>query len=136
MDINDCIIPELWCGNSQNPPNNRGKRYTRKGSSFECMKKGFGAGMYSERAKHIPEGSLMQLKYIGETYQEKFNQRGIHNITEFENSMRQASRELKRNVLTFVCTKINGVVDLKAYNSLIMHLYNRGIGNLPACIRI
>lgn len=136
MDIDDCIIPQLWCGNAPNPPVVRGKRYTRKGTSLECMRKGFGAGMYSERAKHLPADSLMQIKYVGETYNGNFAQRGIHTIPEFEAAMRATSREHMRDVLNFVCTKRGGVLDRRAYNSLIMHLYNRGIGNIPACIRI
>lgn len=38
---------KFYCGNKKKSP----KGYSRSGSRYECMRKGFGAGSYSERNK-------------------------------------------------------------------------------------
>jgi len=40
---------KIYCGNKRKTPYN----YSRLGSRYECMRKGFGSGSYSEREKII-----------------------------------------------------------------------------------
>ncbi len=42
---------KFYCGDHDDVPN----EYTRRGSRLECLRRGFGAGMYSEINKHKPE---------------------------------------------------------------------------------
>lgn len=129
-----CIIPELWCGKGR-VPRRQGKRYTRKGTSFECMKKGFGAGMYKEKAKHLPENSLQRIKYIGETYEANFRRK---RVTTLEGLVRKVNnlntKRQKERFLKSAVTKANDVLDSKAYNSLMLFLYSHNVRGLPDCI--
>lgn len=42
---------DFYCGKAENVPD----KYERHGSRYECLKRGFGAGMYSEKKKYEEE---------------------------------------------------------------------------------
>jgi len=78
FDLSECAIPTVWCGRG-NPPKRRAgddKYYYKTGDRYECMQKGFGAGMHTERKKNLPENSLQQIKYVGDVYEKKFKGAG------------------------------------------------------------
>ena len=62
FDIDKCIIKQVYCGRSNIIPAKDKKRYSKVGSRDECLKKGFGAGMYNEKVKHLPQTSLQNIK--------------------------------------------------------------------------
>lgn len=138
----DCVIPTVWCGKGaipKTPPiggGGVGTKYTRAGSSYECMKKGFGAGYYTERNKHLPQNSLEKIKYVGETYVEKFNDNGIHTLPELLKYAKSVTRGQLQQTLRSILTKKGGIVDERAYNSVLVYLFENGIENPPACTRL
>ncbi len=137
--LKDCSIPTLWCGDSDEPPEptDPTMRYSRAGTRTECMKKGFGVGMYTERKKKLPSTSLQQIKYVGETYEKRFIDSGIEDIPQFVKQMRQATSEQIEALLTGVL--INGktkTLDQRAYNAVMVFLFQHGVSDLPACKRI
>lgn len=132
----DCIIPELWCGDGP-IPNKKGKRYLRAGTRSECVKKGFGAGMFSEKAKELKENSLCQIKYVGETYEKKFSKKGIKTTDDLLRKMETNTRVQIEKILKGIFKRGgNAGLDQRAYNSTLMYLYNHGVGHLPACSKI
>jgi len=134
FDPDRCAVPCVWCGNGVLPTRiQNNKKYTREGTKFECMKKGFGSGMYAERAKHLPATSLQNIKYVGNEYEGKFAQRNIKTIQDLRTKAKNKAALTK--VLKEVFTKSNGVLDKRAYNATLLYLYQHGIGNLPQCDR-
>jgi hypothetical protein len=141
FNFQDCIIPEFWCGNGRIPTNKPNKRYRRAGTRVECLRKGFGAGKFTEIAKSLPEDSLQHIKYIGPAYETNFRKEGIKNLTDLVHySKMLVTAAVLREVLTEVCTRTDGVLDTKAYNSVIAYLYSQNIprltNKLPACVRM
>lgn len=135
-----CAIPSVWCGDGP-MPSSRYKDsifYTREGTRSECVKKGFGAGKYQERNAHLPKTSLLQIKYVGEVYEEKFKKYGISTTTqllkEFKSS--SASTSTIEKTLKSVFTKKDNKLDQRAYNSTLLYLYGNGIGKLPQCSKM
>lgn len=137
FNVDDCIIPQLWCGNAPDPPQVRGKRYTRSGTKYECMRKGFGAGMYTERDKHLPANSLQHIKYVGPTYEANFeNIMQVSNLDELVRKINNIPRLNKITLLNAVLHRNRRGIDKRAFNSVILYLHNQGVGNLPPCSRI
>lgn len=132
--IQDCYIPEVWCGDSDQIPQTLHKKYSRVGTRRECLKKGFGAGMYTERNKNLPQNSLQQIKYVGPVYEQNFeDEEGITTIPQLINFASGQSKVQLEQSLKKILVKNNGVVDTKAYNSVILFLYQKGIRNVPSC---
>jgi hypothetical protein len=145
FDARKCRIPSVYCGNG-NIPQPRAEqniRYTGVGTNHQCMQKGFGAGAATERLKTLPAGSLQRIKYVGEKYEENF--RELH----FENRLldirtqralndwvRNTNKNQIERMLRLVFTKANGVLDLKAYNSTLLHLHNATTADIPECVEI
>lgn len=136
MSLKSCGIPTVYCGKGKIPKNTMDYKYTGKGTPFECMKKGYGAGMYTQHKKSLPANSLQQIKYVGETYEKKFKRRGIRTTTKLISHAGELSTEYLKELLQTVFMKKNGVVDRKAYNSCIVFLYRHGVGHIPKCLRI
>jgi len=128
----------VWCGKGDAPTRKKGdlKYYYKKGTPYECMQKGFGSGMYSERDKSLPRNSLQKIKYVGKTYEDKFKKEGINTIFELRDKMIGLSVFEKEKLLKRVFTQKGGRLDLRAYNSALVFLYQNYITELPKCSRI
>ena len=136
FDEEQCIIPELWCGEANKPPKKKGVIYYKTGSRYECMKRGFGAGMYSTKKETLPAKSLQQIKYIGEVHEESFIRYGIKDIPTLIKEMKGRTTNGIETILKKILVKSNGVFDAKAYNSTLVFLHKNGTANLPACKKI
>lgn len=134
----DCYLPTIWCGESDELPK-KGKNdtyYYKVGSRYECLKQGFGAGTHTERKQNLPTNSLEQIKYVGPEYDAAFRKEGIKNVDQLVREMNSKTASGIDGFLKKVLTKSNGVVDMRAYNSILLYLYRNGNGNLPACKKI
>lgn len=137
--IEDCAIPTLWCGNKKIiPTRNKSdeKYYTRKGTPLECMKQGFGAGVYTEKKKHLDKKSLQNIKYVGETYENNFNKKNIYVLEDLLSYASTHTAQQIKKLLTVVFKKKGGVLDQRAYNSTILFIYKNGISSVPQCSKI
>ncbi len=138
FNISECAIPAVWCGNG-NPPNRKSEDqvyYHKTGTRYECMKKGFGAGMYSEKKKNLPQDSLQHIKYVGDVFEQKFKLKGINNTKKLRRELSKKTSHEMAAILKGVFTRKGGVVDKRAYNSTVVYLYQHGIGNVPKCMKI
>lgn len=129
-----CKIPVLYCGDKEELPEegpSENEYYARKGTSGECLKKGFGAGMYSERNKNLPNTSIRNIKYVTEVQEENFKSMGVKNLSQLK---KEAKKGNFKDTLKAVLLK-NGVFDKRAYNSVLLWLYNHGTDEkeLPTC---
>lgn len=138
FNFEECAIPTVWCGDGRRPKRKKDSEtvYYRTGSRYECMKKGFGAGMYTEKKKNLPASSIQQIKYVGEVYEKRFRLKGIKNLRGLHKHLQNSSSFQTQSLLQGVFTKKGGTLDRRAYNSTLMYLYRHGIGNLPRCLVI
>jgi hypothetical protein len=134
--LEECSIPTVWCGNGVVPQPTKKKRYTRTGTPFECLRKGFGAGTITERKKYLAGDSLQHIKYIGDVYENNFIRAGIRNTTELLDFARDVRVKDVQGLLQEVCRNKSGNIDARAYNSVILYLHKHGSHNLPSCIHI
>jgi len=136
FNINKCLIPTIYCGKgsykSVSPSNNYSK-YIKKGSPSECIKKGIGAGIYIEKKKNLTKNSLQNIPYIGPVFEKNFKSHKITTLSKLEEYIEDSSISKIKKMLTDVCTKSNGQIDPKAYNSVILYLYYKGHRDLPVC---
>ena len=133
FDIDRCIIKRVWCGNDNAIPKKDKKKYSRVGTRYECMKSGFGAGMYTEKRKGMSHKSLQQISYIGPKMEKRLIKRGIADTKQLLVKMRPLSSSTKNAVLKATLKNADGTINTKAYNSVIMYLYQNGVLNLPNC---
>jgi len=134
FDVNECAVPCVWCGDGIMPVNiQNGKKYIKEGTKFECMKKGYGSGMYTEKNKHISQNSLRQIKYVGEEYENRFIQKKILNLDDLRRKVKNSKKKTIETLLVEIFTKKSGDLDKRAYNATLMYLYTHGVGNIPKC---
>lgn len=131
-----CLIPTVWCGESDSlpPPSYQNNvRYTRLGGRYECLKKGIGVGTVI--SKSYPAGSLQNIKYIGEKHEASFFKHKIKTTSQLISKVNTSTSSQNKKLLENVLTKSDGNVDYKAYNSVIVFLFERGIPEklLPLC---
>ena len=132
-----CRIPTVWCGNGKMPSTNpQGSKYTRPGTRKECLSKGFGAGMYSEKHKSISSESLGNLRYVGNIYIKNFGIFGVATLQDLETVAENVPSKTLQRMLEKVFTKSNGLIDTKAFNSTIYYLYERNLSDLPECYKL
>ncbi len=136
FNIDACIIKQPWCGESNAIPIKKKKYYSKVGTRYECMKKGFGAGSNIEKRKGLSASSLQNIPYIGPKMESNFKSNGINTITQLKTTMKNKSALEKNNLLKKILVTSKGLLDKKSYNSTIMFLYQGGILNLPACKNI
>lgn len=138
FDINKCDIPTIWCGDKSIPKKKKGSGsvYTRKGTRVECMRKGFGAGMYKEINKGLSKNSLRQIKYVGEKHESLFVKHKINNIKDLIKISKTLSSSAFEKLLKKVLTRKDDKLDKRAYNSVLRYLYLKGITKLPECKKI
>lgn len=135
----NCAIPTFYCGDKARPPSlKRGddSYYTRKGNARECLAKGFGAGMVTEKLKHLPENSLQTIKYVGDVFETKFQEQGIRNTDDLVLRSRKMNAKELGDFLKEVLVKKDGSLDKKSYNSTLLYLYKHGANDLPACFSL
>lgn len=120
---------QIWCGDGSKPQD-----YVRNGSRQECLRKGFGAGMYTERAKYLPKNSLQRIKYVGPKMEANFILYSITNTDELIQTLKGWSRPQKENALKYILQNENGGLNRKAYNSVLLYLHSKGILRLPSCV--
>ena len=130
MNREECKIHTVYCGKAPRPP----RGYSHKGSSYECLRQGYGAGKWAEKTKHLPLTSLMQIKFINERYQTRFKSKQIYSQKSLLEKMNVLTLEQKKNLLKSILTLKSGNLDKRAYNSVLLFLDNHFITNLPRCI--
>ena len=130
FDPNKCLIKSIWCGNGNIPNKNI---YYKIGTSYECMQKGYGAGMYNEQKKYIGKDSLKNISYIGPVMESNFKKNGINNLTDLKKLKNVKSVDM---LLSNILQDNKGRLNLKAYNSVLLYLYDKKIidsTKLPPC---
>jgi hypothetical protein len=133
-DPKKCYTRTVWCGTGGVPTEPRNNAYyTRQGSSYECLKKGFGTGMHEERRKGLPPSSLLRIMYVTEAQEHNFV---VKHITTQQDLIRFASlaktNKLRRFLSKCLVTKSGGL-DQRAYNSVVLFLYTAGVAPVPDC---
>lgn len=129
-----CVISKIYCGDNPNlPPNTATQKYSRKGTRYECMKRGVGIGMWTEKKKNLPANSLQQITYVGEVFEENFVRNGMTNQQQLINKFKTLSPIEKQRLLEKCCKKRNGVVEYRAYNHVLLFLHDHDVRALPPC---
>jgi hypothetical protein len=137
FDITRCAEPTLYCGDGDMPVSKDPLvRYIRAGSRYECLKKGFGAGAAQEKKKNLSPTSLQNIKFVGETYEANFKRNKIKTLTDLQREARNKSPAAISTLLKKILTKKNGGTDSRAYNAVLVYLYQHGNDNLPSCVRL
>lgn len=145
FDPTKCLLPTIWCGKGPLPTSAEKRvdrknnvKYVKEGSKEECVQKGFGAGMFSERAKSLPDTSLQKIKYVGETYEKNFKTVRIETTLDLLTFARGSPTKSILDLILKVTTKKDGKIDHKAYNSILLWLYNNGVDSskIPSCHRL
>lgn len=133
----DCLIPTVWCGDGKKPHTKKGddSRYYRKGTRYECMKKGIGVGMAISKESSLPKDSIQRIKYIGEKHSKSFSKVSIHTTTQLLAYSRAHTKEELHVFLSTVLKRKTKGLDKRAYNSVLMYLHTSGIQKrrLPGC---
>lgn len=130
-----CVIPDIWCGDGDFPSSIKdNKRYVRNGTRTECLKKGVGVGIY--QSENFPSDSLRKIKYIGKKHSVAFATKKITTTRQLITKIKELDTDKIKELLENVLTKSDGVVDQRAYNSILLFLYTSGIDNLPMCKKI
>ena len=130
---NACVIRKLYCGDGKLPKDTTTKKYSRKGTSYECLKKGFGIADWEHRKKDLPKTSLQQILYIGPTYEANFRRKKIYSTKSLVEKTRGLIVKDKRDLISSACSKKGGTVDYKAFNSVVLFLHDQGLKDLPGC---
>lgn len=131
FNVSKCVIKTVYCGNGNKYDK---KKYTKKGTSNECLKKGFGAGANNEKLKHLPKNSLQTIPYVGEKMEKNFIKNNIKNTDQLINKLLPKSQQDKEKILKKVLVDKLGRINIKAYNSTILFLHNKGMQLLPNCL--
>jgi hypothetical protein len=133
----DCYIKTVWCGKGPKPVGlTKGKKYTKKGTSFECLRQGIGAGVYTERKKNLAATSLQNISYVGDLTERKLRARGIRTIAQLLTRLRGLDANGKRDFLRRALRKEEGGYDGRAFNSILVFAHSRGVTRLPPCKKL
>lgn len=142
FDPSKCLIPTAWCGRGPVPAQRRDLakniKYVREGTKDECLQKGFGAGVFSEKAKTLAPSSLQNIKYVGDVYERKFREAGIQTLKQLKDRVEDSTKEPNKALISRAVTKKNGRVDSRAYNHVLLWLYQNGVTQtkLPLCHKL
>lgn len=129
----DCVIRKLYCGDGLIPKNTSTTKYSRRGTSHECLKKGFGIGSWDQRKKDLSKNNLQQIIYIGPVYESNFKRAGVKTIPDLLKKCKAMTAAEKKKLITRGCKRKNGTVDQKAFNSVVLFLHDHGQKRLPSC---
>ena len=147
----ECIIPQVWCGDSPNLPTDFDSKYYKTGSRYERgnrfppwppflsklfnRKGGHGGFPHNKsHSKYLAPNSLRQIKYVGETHEKHFIKVGINNTNQLIIEMKNKTLKEVENLLIRILTKSDGKMDIRAYNSILLFLYENGNSGLPSCV--
>lgn len=134
FDKTKCVVRTFYCGNSRNlPPDTSSTKYSRHGTPHECMKRGYGMGSWTEVSKQLPPNSVRHIRYIGPVYEENFRRYGMSSLNRVVTKFSGLTAQEKNILLRKCCRKRNNIVDLKAYNFVLLFLHSKGVKNLPSC---
>jgi hypothetical protein len=129
----NCIIRKIYCGNGNVPKDTATKKYSRKGTNYECLQRGYGIADWEHRKKNLSQKSLQQIPYIGSAYEANFKKQKITSIDSLFNKIELLSAQQKKELLLKVCRKSTNAVDYKAFNSVLLFLHERRVKDLPQC---
>ena len=132
FDVSKCALSTVWCGNKniKYPKREGNKVYTKKGTPYECMQKGYGAGANSGKNPN----SVGSIPYVSDTYVKRFKAEGIKTKNDLLDKLKIMSGVDKRNFLNRILKNKSGNTDTKAYNSVVYYLYTNNVRSLPSCI--
>lgn len=146
LNVKRCLLPELYCGNDTDKSlidinteiakTNKDYYYIGYGTPYECLKKGYGAGMYNERSKGMDEDSLQNIKYVGIKFEHNFQENGVSDIQSLVKYAKNHSTKEIEKLLNVVFIQKNGIIHKKAYNSTILFLHKKNMDKLPQCYNI
>jgi len=142
FDPAKCLIPTSWCGKGPVPAKRKdfklNVKYVREGTKDECLQKGVGVGVHIERRKGLPQTSLQNIKYVGEVFERKFIDEGIKTTRDLLTRARGYTKDQNKALVARVTTKKDGRIDHRAYNHVLLWLYENGIdqARLPLCHKL
>jgi hypothetical protein len=129
FDLTRCRRRTVYCGGQiPIPPSSDPLvEYTRQGTPFECMKKGFGAGAAQERTKSLPATSLQRITFIGPTYEANLQRElGIVNSSQLAMALRGLGDAAFDAALRRALVRSTGAFDSRPYNALLAWMYMAG----------
>ena len=129
----NCIIRKIYCGNGKLPKDTASKKYSRRGAAYECLQRGFGVADWQHRKTNMSKTSLQQIPYIGPVFEANFKRNQIYSITSLINKLDKLSATEKRKIITACCKRKNGSTDQRAFNGIVLFLYEHKMKNLPSC---
>lgn len=131
--MENCNIPEFWCGSKRLPKKDLSKLvyYTRKGTPYECLKRGVGVG--KRIGKKIPETSLQNIRYVGDVIEKKLKKLGISDILSL---IQHSKKDGFYKLLLDGCRQKNYVLNKRAYNSILWYLKSLGYAKKIKCFPI
>jgi len=129
-----CIIRKLYCGNGNIPTNtfNSTHKYSKRGTPYQCLQKGIGMGVWTERHKQLFSESLLNITYVSETIEQNFKKENIETISQLLQKINSLNSQQINRLLNKIC-KEKGTINHKAKNTILLFLYNQNIQNLPSC---
>ena len=128
-----CLVRKVYCGNGKVPPDTATVKYSRKGTQYECLRKGYGIADWEHRNKSLSKNSLQRIMYIGPKYEENFKKLKIYSTKSLVTKTAGLTKEEKKALVAKGCRRENGSVDQRAFNAVILFLYNQGQQELPSC---
>ena len=127
-----CKIQTVYCGNSKKLPSSNEEKdqvYKRKGTPYECLKKGFGGGIQS--MKKYPANSLLKIKFLKEKDEKLFKKEGISNLSQLLAKVKKMTPKQISSLLKKCLTS-----NKKAYNMTLLYIFRKSIISLPSCLNI
>ncbi len=123
--IKDCYTNSIWCGKNRKP-----EYYGFKGSSYECLRKGFGRGYYTKWNESLSKNDLLRIPYLKIKHKNFLEKENIFNIDDLVIFFSRKSSISNNNLLKKIFND-----DINAYNSIIIFLWelNMDEKNLPKC---
>ena len=128
-----CLVRKVYCGDGKVPKDTAEIKYSRKGTQYECLKKGYGIAHWERHNKGLSKTSLQQIMYIGPKYETNFKRLKVYSIISLLKKTSEMSAAEKKSFIATGCKRENGSVDQKAFNAVVLFLYTKDQGDLPAC---
>ena len=129
FNVNECEIKQVYCGKGRTVDT---QTYTRKGTAYECLRKGYGSGMWNEKKKQYKKDHLIHIPYVTDTIMSSMRNQGIRNTYDLIRVTQPMTIQEKNTFLKKVCTQGNAI-HWKAFNSILLFLYNQHVDQLPRC---
>jgi hypothetical protein len=138
FDPDRCYLPTVYCGKQEKkyPYVEHNNRYYRKGTSHECLQKGFGAASAISSKKGLPADSLQTIKYIGPVFERSFRENNILSTRQLLDFAKKSGVRKIEKLFRSVFVNSNGTFNERSYNSVLLYLYQHGNSKLPQCINI